>query len=77
MPYLLGERAPIWDSEASGAFWNSEFPPSPFYRAVVEGISMACIVLQPPWSQLDCQLNACVSGGFVQSEEWLQIWRIF
>ena len=34
MPYLLGERAPIWDSEASGAFFGIRnfHTQAPFYQ---------------------------------------------
>jgi len=76
MPYLLGERAPIWDSEASGAFFGiRNFHTQPhFTRAVVEGISMALYSIAASMESTGLSIERVhVSGGFVQSEEWLQI----
>ncbi len=76
LPYLLGERAPIWDSEASGTFFGIRnfHTQAHFTRAVVEGISMALysIAAAMETSGLDIE-QVHVSGGFVHSEEWLQI----
>lgn len=76
LPYLFGERAPVWNSEASGVFFGikSRHNQSHFTRAVVEGISMALYDIADnmingglPISQVN------VSGGFVRSSAWLQI----
>jgi gluconokinase len=76
LPYLLGERAPIWDSEASGTFFGIRnfHTQAHFTRAVVEGVSMALysIAAAMESSGLDIE-QVHVSGGFVHSEEWLQI----
>lgn len=76
LPYLQGERAPIWDSKSCGTFFGiglKHHTPH-FIRAVVEGICFALNdVLQSlaaSGQQID-QLN--VSGGFVSSAVWLQI----
>jgi gluconokinase len=76
LPYLQGERAPIWDSKSCGTFFGIKLNHQThhFTRAVVEGICFALNdVLQSlatAGQQID-QLN--VSGGFVSSAIWLQI----
>lgn len=76
LPYLLGERAPIWNSDACGVFFGmrGHHMQADFTRAVIEGISMALYNITH--TMIDCGLDIKqihVSGGFVQSEEWLQI----
>ncbi|MDV3308419.1 MAG: gluconokinase [Cyclobacteriaceae bacterium] len=76
LPYLMGERAPIWDSRVSGAFFGitTEHRQEHFTRAVIEGISFALYqvagLLREAGGEME-QINA--SGGFVHSREWLQI----
>ncbi|WP_158799751.1 gluconokinase [Pedobacter sp. L105] len=76
LPYLQGERAPIWDSGSCGTFFGlrlTHHQPH-FTRAVIEGICFALNdVLQALTAsgQPVTQLN--VSGGFVSSKPWLQI----
>ncbi|MGC3948634.1 MAG: gluconokinase [Chryseolinea sp.] len=76
LPYLLGERAPIWNSEASGSFFGirNYHTQAHFTRAVVEGISMALytILLEMETDGLAID-KVHVSGGFVHSSAWLQI----
>jgi gluconokinase len=76
IPYLLGERAPIWNSEASGAFFGIRnfHTQAHFTRAVIEGISMALYSIAACMEESGLQIQQIhVSGGFVHSEEWLQI----
>ena len=76
LPYLQGERAPIWDSKSCGTFFGIglKHHTEHFTRSVVEGICYALNdVLQSlvaSGQEID-QLN--VSGGFVSSPVWLQI----
>ncbi|MFO7257403.1 MAG: gluconokinase [Bacteroidota bacterium] len=76
LPYLMGERAPVWDSRVSGAFFGitNEHKQEHFTRALIEGISFALYqvanVLREVGGEIK-QINA--SGGFVHSSEWLQI----
>lgn len=76
LPYLLGERAPHWNSEASGSFFGirSHHGQAQFTRAVLEGITMALysICEKMETSGLEIKLIN-VSGGFVRSTEWLKI----
>lgn len=76
LPYLQGERAPIWDSKSCGTFFglNLKHRTPHFTSAVIEGVCFALNdVLQSLLSsgQMIGQLH--VSGGFVSSEIWLQI----
>ncbi|MBT1687944.1 gluconokinase [Dawidia soli] len=76
LPYLAGERAPLWNSDACGVFFGltGRHTQAHFTRAVLEGISMALyhIATRLEESGLSiAQVN--VSGGFVRSEEWLQL----
>ncbi|HEX6226154.1 MAG TPA: gluconokinase [Chryseolinea sp.] len=76
IPYLLGERAPIWDSDASGIFFGIRnfHTQAHFTRAVAEGISMALYSIAASMETTGLSIDRVhVSGGFVQSEEWLQI----
>jgi gluconokinase len=76
LPYLHGERAPVWDGEASGVFFGirSYHSRTHFLRAALEGI---CFSLKNILEILELssaeikQLN--VSGGFVRSKIWMQI----
>lgn len=76
LPYLQGERAPIWDSKSCGTFFGVglRHGAAHFTRAVVEGICFALndvlLALEASGQRID-QLN--VSGGFVSSKVWLQI----
>jgi gluconokinase len=76
LPYVLGERAPIWNSAACGVFFGMRgyHLQGHFTRAVVEGISMALYDIAQNMIDTGLSIKQIhVSGGFVQSEEWLQI----
>jgi gluconokinase len=76
LPYLTGERAPIWDSESCGTFFGVKLQHerANFSRAVLEGI---CFALKDVLDAVEensgpvIQIN--VSGGFVKSNVWVQI----
>jgi gluconokinase len=76
LPYLHGERAPVWDGAASGAFvgirsWHNK---NHFLRASLEGV---CFALNQILEAIELasgpvdQIQA--SGGFVHSYTWMQI----
>ena len=76
LPYLTGERAPIWDSEACGTFFglNLRHKKSHMARAVIEGICYALfdvLIALESSSHKVSQIN--VSGGFIHSKVWMQI----
>ncbi len=73
LPYLFGERAPLWNSTAQGVFFGiqAHHTQKHFVRAIIEGIAMA---LYSIYEKMSFDVNRIhVSGGFVRSSEWLQI----
>jgi gluconokinase len=76
LPYLLGERAPIWNSETCSVFFGAtnQHKQSHFTRAVIEGITFALYDVASELEKAGLSINCInVSGGFVHSELWLQI----
>lgn len=76
LPYLDGERAPLWNSHACGTFFGvrSHHTQAHFTRAVVEGISMALFDIAEHMVAGGLAIRKVhVSGGFIRSREWLQI----
>ncbi|MFM9435190.1 ribulokinase [Janthinobacterium sp. CG_23.3] len=77
LPYLMGERSPIWDAKASGAFVGLSLYHSRahLYRAVLEGVTFALkhnIDAGAKGAQsLDDKL--IVVGGAAHSDLWMQI----
>nr|WP_239584524.1 FGGY family carbohydrate kinase [Aquibacillus albus] len=74
LPYLNGERNPISDSEARGAFWGigPNTKKSDFTRAVIEGI---CFSLKQLIELLDIDESKSITliGGGAKSASWCQI----
>jgi gluconokinase len=76
LPYIQGERAPVWDSDAKGVFFgvHSSHTRVHFMRAIIEGI---CFALKEVMDSLEEVIapveNVYASGGFIQSPEWVQI----
>jgi gluconokinase len=76
LPYLHGERAPMWDARARGAFLgiHGEHKRMHFMRALLEGIcfSLYDIVhfMESPRTSVD---RIYVSGGFTRSAAWVQM----
>ncbi len=76
LPYLRGERAPIWNSQASGIFFGirNYHTQAHFTRAVVEGISMSLYSIMNAMEAGGLSIEKVhVSGGFIHSKAWLQI----
>jgi xylulokinase len=77
LPYLMGERSPVWDAQASGAFVGLSLfhTRAHLYRAVLEGVTFALqhnIVMGRKGAQtLDDKL--IVVGGAAHSDLWMQI----
>lgn len=77
LPYLMGERSPIWDGEASGAFvgLNLYHGRAHLYRAVLEGVAFALRhnidAGRAGAKSLDAPLG--VVGGAARSDLWMQI----
>ena len=78
VPYLLGERAPIWDAAAQGALLGMQITHTQAHlvRATLEGILFGLfqiteILLPDPEKRKQTKVMA--SGGFGKSELWLQM----
>ncbi|HTH58817.1 MAG TPA: FGGY-family carbohydrate kinase [Paraburkholderia sp.] len=77
LPYLMGERSPVWDAKASGAFvgLNLFDTRAHLYRAVLEGVAFALQhnidAGRKGAERLDERL--IVVGGAAHSDLWMQI----
>lgn len=78
VPYLLGERAPIWDASAKGSLigLTINHQQAHFVRAAMEGIVLGLFhiaeVLIPEFDDRK-EITIQASGGFAQSKLWLQM----
>jgi gluconokinase len=75
LPYLTGERAPIWDSESCGNFFGVrlQHTRADFSRAVLEGICFAMRdVLDAVQENSEPITQINISGGFTKSAIWVQ-----
>ncbi len=75
LPYLLGERAPVWDATTSAVFFGirAQHRPQHFMRAIMEGISFALLqVMELLEKSAGPARNIYCSGGFTRSSLWLQ-----
>ena len=76
LPYLYGERAPVWDGRASGVFMGirSFHTKANFLRAVIEGICFSMYqvlqIVELSTSKID---KLIVGGGFIHSKTWMNI----
>ncbi len=75
LPYILGERAPLWNSNARGVFFGLDINHTQphLVRACMEGVlfgvySVARILLENRNVQ-----GISATGGFAQSDLWLQM----
>ncbi|RYU92061.1 gluconokinase [Mucilaginibacter terrigena] len=76
LPYLYGERAPVWDAKSSGAFININFKHQQqhFLRAALEGICFALNdVLKAVENPAQPISEVVISGGFISSATWVQL----
>lgn len=75
LPYILGERAPVWDADAKGAFIGirSSHTIKHFMRAVVEGICLSLLQVLDSIQQQSPVEVIYATGGFTQSALWLQL----
>lgn len=76
LPYLLGERAPIWDSDAKGVFFGiqKKHTQAHFYRAALEGVIFALYSVGKVFEQENqVQKSIYATGGFTKSDFWVQM----
>ena len=76
LPYLSGERSPIWDEKASGVFLGIKISHNSghFMRSIVEGICFAIHDVHESLENCGLKINQIhISGGFTVSPIWVQI----
>jgi xylulokinase len=77
LPYLMGERSPVWDAHASAGFIGLSLyhQRHHLYRAVLEGVTFALRHNIEAGSQQGVTLDdhLIVVGGATQSDLWMQI----
>lgn len=76
LPYMAGERSPIWDADAKGVFYGLDFNKTKghFVRAVMEGVAFSLEHNLQAAASVGAavnQLNAV--GGAANSALWTQI----
>jgi xylulokinase len=82
LPYIEGERSPIFDSNARGVFFrvNSEHSKSHFLRAVLEGVTFALRSILDVYRETLTVSDIRVIGGGGNSELWrtimADIWNV-
>jgi len=76
LPYLLGERAPVWDAEACGGWIGLKINHGQpqLARSVLEGICYSLrdliVLIEEAYGPI---LRIAASGGFTQSDFWVQL----
>lgn len=75
LPYLLGERAPIWNSEAKGVFFGItlEHEKKHFIRAVLEGIIFSIYDVFNTLSEIEKIQKIYINGGLSRIEKFMQL----
>lgn len=76
LPYVLGERAPVYDVDATGVFFGvrNRHGAEHFMRAILEGIGYALYSISEIVEANSGVCNRVVaSGGFIKSSHWVQI----
>lgn len=77
LPYLMGERSPVWDAHASAAFVGLDFTHrrEHMYRAVLEGVAYALRHNMQAGAAMQVELDPrlIIVGGVTQSDLWMQI----
>lgn len=77
LPYLAGERAPIWDADAKGSFVNinSNHENGDFVRAIMEGVAFSvrhCLETAEASLGITAE-DVVISGGGSKIPVWNQI----
>ncbi len=75
LPYLQGERAPVYNADASGVFLGvrHHHGHEHFMRAILEGIGFALLDIADALMEGDTKLEIKASGGLSLSAEAMQV----
>ncbi|PLK46201.1 gluconokinase [Emticicia sp. TH156] len=75
LPYILGERAPVWNAEAKGVFFGLSITHKQAHlvRAVMEGLILNVYSIGKILMEQQPVNEIFASGGFAKSDFWLQL----
>lgn len=75
VPYILGERAPVWDSDAKGIFCGLSINHTKAHliRAAMEGITYNLYTIGKLIMKSARVKDIYAAGGFAESSLWLQL----
>jgi xylulokinase len=76
LPYMAGERSPVWDPAAKGVFYGFDFAKnkSHFIRSVMEGVAYSLLHNLETAKETGNEANILYSnGGAANSDLWMQI----
>ena len=75
LPYVLGERAPIWNSNAKGVFFglSVQHQKAHLIRAAMEGVIFCLYSISKVIFETREVTELYASGGFARSAHWLQM----
>ena len=75
LPYLQGERAPIWNANAKGVYFgiNIKHEKQHFVRATIEGILYAIYSIGKTLEEHRTIESLCVNGRFATSPFWTKM----
>jgi gluconokinase len=76
LPYLHGERAPVWSDKISGLYFGirSVHSKAHFVRSALEGVCFALKNILNILENESGEINEIhLSGGFIQSSVWVQM----
>lgn len=76
LPYILGERSPVWDENAKGSFigLTSLHTKAHIIKAVLEGVCFSIVDVMKALEETSGSIRKIyLSGGIIKSDEWVQI----
>ena len=76
LPYMAGERSPVWEPKAEGVFWGLSFSVTrgQMIRAVMEGVAFSLRHNLEAAAQCGCTVGRLrTTGGSGKSRLWTQI----
>ncbi len=76
LPYILGERAPLWDEHAKGCFigLTAMHTKAHLTKAVLEGICFSLVDVMRALEETSRDIkNISLSGGIIKSGLWIQL----
>jgi len=75
IPYILGERAPVWNAHAKGIFFGLSINHTKAHliRAAMEGVTYNLYSIARHMMKKTAVKEIYATGGFAQSSLWLQI----